>query len=126
MPFYKKLFHKIKKQVVPSEWKPETRKQAAELAEAAMMVMPALKVAKVGKVAPKVAKEVSRMPSIFGKTGQRIIREVLKDIKKPLTGEELERAVLNYRYKGGGRTMKDIAKILKIPLQQVKSIIKKY
>ena len=85
------------------------------------------KVAKKFGVVPMPAVGgVSRMPSIFGKTGAKIIREVLKDIGKPLTGEELERAVMSSRYKLGMRSAQKIADYLKVNLQVVKDILKKY
>jgi len=124
MPFYKKLFHKIKKQVVPSEWKPETRKQAAELAEAAMMVMPALKVAKVGKVVKVVPKVGKVAPKVI-KGVQRVLPRELglgpawRDVKFPKpTKAQIEAAKKAQRrfdiiFTRGKETAKQVEKGLK-------------
>ena len=79
MPFYKKLFKRIKKEIIPSEWKPKTRKEAAELAETAMMVMPVLKIGKVVKAIPKVAKGAYKVGKIVR---YRVIPRALQEMEE--------------------------------------------
>jgi len=64
--------------------------------------------------------------SLFGKKGQKIIQEVIKEATKPLKGEALEKAVMSSRYKLGKKSAGEIGKYLKVRPSVVKKILKKY
>ena len=95
MPFYKKLFGKIKKELT----KPVSPKEKEEFTEAVMMAIPALKIARVGKVAkgvPKIAK-----PAWEFLLRKQIPGEILKVIKKgeKLTNHEIVKRVFAKGYR---------------------------